>query len=163
MDKQDWSSFTTKISIATSKEMIFDYFTIPENIELWFLSQAYFFPSEQKQRDSTSRVAAGDQYKWKWYGSDIISDGEVIELHSPDLFKFSFLGCIVSVELKYEDGELMVELTQSEIPLDDTAKMNYYVGCTRGWTFYLANLKSIIEGGIDLRNKNVNLVDVINT
>jgi len=57
----------------------------------------------------------------------------------------------------------MVELTQSQIPLDDHSRMSYYVGCTRGWTFYLANLKSILEGGIDLRNKNNKLLHVINT
>jgi hypothetical protein len=31
------------------------------------------------------------------------------------------------------------------------------VQCQLGWTFYLANLKSVIEGGVDLRNKNVDL------
>lgn len=28
-------------------------------------------------------------------------------------------------------------------------------------TFYLANLKSVLEGGLDLRNKNVNIPNVI--
>jgi len=70
---------------------------------------------------------------------------------------------MVEVKIKTEGGENIVELTQSEIPLDEQMRMSHYVGCTRGWTFYLANLKSIIEGGIDLRNKNIELVDVINT
>lgn len=32
-----------------------------------------------------------------------------------------------------------------------------------GWTFYLTNLKSILEGGFNLRNKNNKLGDVVNT
>jgi hypothetical protein len=32
-----------------------------------------------------------------------------------------------------------------------------------GWVFYLANLKSFPEGGIDLRNKNEKLKSVINS
>ena len=55
-----------------------------------------------------------------------------------------------------------MELTQEKIPLDEESKVNYHLGCMEGWTFYLANLKSILEGGIDLRNKNVNLTKVIN-
>jgi hypothetical protein len=39
---------------------------------------------------------------------------------------------------------------------------NYHLGCKTGWTFYLANLKSLMEGGIDLRNKNEKIQRVIN-
>jgi len=70
---------------------------------------------------------------------------------------------MVRIEIGDDDGETMVELTQSDIPLDEDSIHNLYVGCSRGWTFYLTNLKSILEGGIDLRNRNINLVDVINT
>jgi hypothetical protein len=31
-----------------------------------------------------------------------------------------------------------------------------------GWTFYLANLKSVLEGGLDLRNKNARLQRLVN-
>jgi hypothetical protein len=37
------------------------------------------------------------------------------------------------------------------------------VGCGEGWTFYLTNLKSILEGGVDLRNKEMKLKNVINS
>ena len=30
---------------------------------------------------------------------------------------------------------------------DDASRANYHLGCLTGWTFYLANLKSILEGG----------------
>jgi hypothetical protein len=52
---------------------------------------------------------------------------------------------------------------QDEIPVNETAMHNWHLGCKTGWTFYLANLKSIYEGGIDLRNKNINLHEVINS
>jgi hypothetical protein len=40
---------------------------------------------------------------------------------------------------------------------------NYHVGCKAGWTFYLANLKSILEGGIDMRNKKTRLKEMLNS
>ena len=42
-------------------------------------------------------------------------------------------------------------------------KLRLYIGCGEGWTFYLANLKSMLEGGIDLRNKNDKIKGVINS
>lgn len=37
------------------------------------------------------------------------------------------------------------------------------LSCKTGWTSYLANLKSVLEGGIDPRNKNEQLKAVINS
>jgi hypothetical protein len=36
------------------------------------------------------------------------------------------------------------------------------VGCQLGWTFYLTNMKSIAEGGIDLRNRDIDFKNVVN-
>lgn len=70
---------------------------------------------------------------------------------------------VVTVRIANESGINVVELTQENIPVDDDSRANYFVGCGEGWTFYLANLKSILEGGLDLRNKNVDIRKVINS
>jgi hypothetical protein len=69
----------------------------------------------------------------------------------------------VEVEFELEGGDYRVNLHQYNIPDDDESKALYFVGCGEGWTFYLANLKSILEGGIDLRNKNVSINNVVNS
>jgi hypothetical protein len=51
----------------------------------------------------------------------------------------------------------IVELTQENIPIENDPAKNLFVHCQTGWTFYMANLKSVIEGGIDLRNKRLEL------
>jgi len=45
---------------------------------------------------------------------------------------------------------------------NESEQRYFYIGCGKGWTFYMANLKSILEGGIDLRNKNAAIQNVIN-
>lgn len=70
---------------------------------------------------------------------------------------------VVAVKILNEEGAVVVQLEQENIPADDNSKTNYFVGCGEGWTFYLANLKSILEGGIDLRNKNENIKRVVNS
>ena len=68
-----------------------------------------------------------------------------------------------SVTIKKEEGETIVELVQDNIPDDEHGKQYWHIGCKTGWTFYFANMKSRYEGGIDLRNRNEKLQQVINS
>lgn len=163
MKNIDWSKFNKKISIHADSNLIFNSWTTQDSIEKWFLSKAEFKTNNNVIRERFSKIEKGDKYVWMWHGSDNVAEGEILENNGKDFLEFTFLGCIVSVEIKTEAEETIIEIIQSNIPLDETSRFNYYVGCSRGWTFYLTNLKSILEGGIDLRNKNKNLVDVINT
>lgn len=163
MENHDWTTFSKRISIKASKKAIFDAWTTQENLESWFLSQAEFKTADGTAKDRNLKITHGDSYIWMWHGSDNIAEGKVLENNGTDILGFTFLGCEVQLEIKEEDNENIVDVVQSKIPLDEDSKMSYYVGCSRGWTFYLTNLKSILEGGIDLRNKNENLNNVINT
>lgn len=163
MDTYDWSTFKKRISIKAEKEEIFTYWLSQGHLEKWFLSQAEFYSKGNIKKDRVHKIEEGDRYIWRWHGSDNVAEGEIIESNGKDTLAFTFLGCIVKVTIQWEQGEQVVELTQSDIDLDEDSRMNYFVGCSRGWTFYLTNLKSILEGGIDLRNKNKELINVINT
>jgi len=94
---------------------------------------------------------------------DYVGNGKVLACNGKDAFSFTFEGCQVQVTLPIEEGKHIVNLQQTDIPLDDQSRMNYYMGCSEGWTFYLANLKSILDGGLDLRNKDHALKRMINT
>jgi len=110
-------------------------------------------------------VQMNDTYRWLWfgYGDDTVEYGTILEANGKDRFRFTFSGgCIVTIRIIQEQNEMLCELTQENIPLTEEGRVYYHIGCMKGWTFYLANLKSILEGGIDLRNKNEKLADVIN-
>ena len=165
MDKPsiDWSKFTLKIGISADPIEIFNLWTSQDGIESWFLSKAEFSDSNGKLKSSEKRIAKDDTYTWMWHTSDNIENGKVLNIETPNSLSFTFLSCDVLVKLYEEAGETIVELEQSNIPTDDAFKASHYVGCTRGWTFYLANLKSVLEGGNDLRNRNEELERVLNT
>ncbi|HEY9006629.1 MAG TPA: SRPBCC domain-containing protein [Ohtaekwangia sp.] len=161
----NWSKFTKRVSINSDTETIYTCWATPQGLESWFLRLAAFTKPGNVLRDSTARVQAGDTYRWLWYGygDDTAEYGEVLEANGKDRFRFTFSGgCIVTMRIIREQNETLCELTQENIPLTEQGKVDYHLGCMKGWTFYLTNLKSILEGGIDLRNKNENLHDVIN-
>ena len=162
----DWSRFTQKINIKAPIQVIYAAWTTPEKLEQWFLRKAEFHTSTHKLRDGNSQIHSGDTYEWLWHGhaDDTVEKGKVLETNGIDKIKFSFTaGALVTVQIGEVGGENIVMLTQEDIPEDEHGMVYYHLGCQTGWTFYLANLKSILEGGIDLRNKNMLLKGVINS
>jgi len=161
--KKDWTSFTQRITIDATIRSIYDAWVKPANLESWFLSSAVFTTPDKLQREHEGRIKAGDTYRWTWHGypENIIETGSVLEANGHNHLRFTFTDeCIVNVAINVEDGEKVVELTQDQIPPDE--KLRIYLDCSKGWMFYLVNLKSMLEGGIDLRNKNKNISNVVN-
>jgi len=164
--KTDWSIFNVRVNVNAPVDALYKAWATPKGIEHWFLRQAEYKGPKEEQRGNTSYVEKGDSYTWRWFGypDTVTEKGSILDLNGRDFFKFSFgKAGNCSVTIKQEHGETIVELVQDNIPVDDQGKHAFYVGCKTGWTFYLANLKSLFEGGIDLRNKNEQLTDMINS
>lgn len=161
---RDWSQFTKRITVDCPLPKIYDAWAIPSQIERWFLRSAQYVDPDGETHDDHKRVGAGSGYVWRWFGySDDVSEcGKVVEANGTDRFAFTFTqDCLVTVNLKEEMGESVVELAQSRIPDDENREI--YVDCSYGWTFFLANLKSVLEGGLDLRNRSLDVKNVINS
>ena len=160
----NWSKFVKRISLNASLENIYKAWATSEGIENWFLEQAEFTKTDGKLREKDSEVQAGDNYTWYWFGyPNYVANGKVLETNGKDSLSFTFSGgCIVNISIKQEDKETICELTQT-MPQEKIEEQQYYfIECGKGWTFYLTNLKSTLEGGLDLRNKNDNLTNMVN-
>lgn len=163
MNNFNWTSFSRKIAIKASLLDIYNAWTIPGEIEKWFLETATFFDKEQKEIGKTSSIQKGHTYAWTWYLYDMTEHGKITDTNGKDFLQFTFAGeCLVDVSLRAEHDYTIVELTQKNIPTDDESKRNIRLGCHTGWSFFLLNLKSVYEGGIDLRNKDTLLKGMIN-
>jgi uncharacterized protein YndB with AHSA1/START domain len=161
----DWKRFTVRIPIKASPKSVYEAWTTQQGLESWFLRKALFQKSNGNARSKNESIEAGDQYTWLWHGyqDEVVEKHPVLAVNGWDHLQFEFSGnCIVTVTLKQDAGVVICELTQ-EMPMeDDSSRQFYFVECGRGWTFYLSNLKSVLEGVIDLRNRNVGAHPVIN-
>lgn len=161
---RDWTQFTRRITVDCSPQTIYDVWAIPSQIERWFLRSAQYVDPDGETHDHNKPVGAGCGYSWRWFGypDDVSEYGKIVEANGLDRFGFTFTqDSLVSVSLIEEMGEVVVELTQSRIPEDENRDV--YVDCSYGWTFFLANLKSVLEGGHDLRNRSLDVKNVINS
>jgi uncharacterized protein YndB with AHSA1/START domain len=165
MSSYNWKQFTKRITIDAEPQKIFNAWSSQQGLESWFLRLAEFKKQDGILRRKDEDVQKGDQYKWLWFGySDAIAEEkEILATNGTDELEFSFSGgCIVRVTVKKEGGETICELQQTMTMDDESEQRYFFIECGKGWTFYMTNLKSILEGGIDLRNKNEEIQNVIN-
>lgn len=162
----DYSRFTKKIAIKAPISEIYKSWATQYGMENWFLRSSPYTSPNQKLRSNIEHAAVNDTYEWSWYGwgPEAMERGTILEANGKDRFKFSFgKAGNVTISLIEQDGQTILELLQDEIATDEETKWNFFIGCQTGWTFYLANLKSIVEGGLDLRNKDENLKGMLNS
>jgi hypothetical protein len=160
-----WNRFTRRIPVKAAAKSVYDAWSTRQGLESWFLRLAQFTKADGTPRPRNSLTEKGDSYKWLWFGYDdtITEEREITEANGRDQLQFFFSGgCIVTISIKQEQGETICELVQ-QMPMDDIKEQqHFFIECGKGWDFYLTNLKSVLEGGLDLRNKNVNLKNLVN-
>ena len=165
-DTYTWSSFVTRINVNAPTEKLYSLWATREGMEYWFLRLSEYKKPDGNLRADEEPAKKGDTYRWRWHGwsDDVTEEGTILECNGIDVFKFSFgKAGDCTVKIKQEQGHTIAELTQDNIPDDDQGKHYWHVGCKTGWTFYLTNLKSLCEGGVDLRNKDEQLQHVVNS
>lgn len=163
MENFDWTSFTKKIAVKAKIQDIYNAWTKADELEKWFLEKVSFFNANQEFLGKNQNVSKDNTYEWFWYLYDEPMLGKITAANGKDQLQFTFEGsCLVDINLTETDDYTIVELRHHNIPTDDYSKQYIRLGCSNGWHFYLSNLKSVYEGGLDLRNKDSNLNPMIN-
>ena len=159
----DWTQFTKRIAIKAPLHVLYNALTTSEELEKWFLKKARFFDENNQEIRLSEQFLPKMTYLWNWFLYEETEKGEITIANGIDHLQFTFAGnCLVDVTFKREHDHTIVELKQSGIPLDDKSKLNIRLGCSSGWSFYLVNLKSVYEGGLDLRSKDERLRPMVN-
>lgn len=162
MDNFNWTEFTLKIAVKCDMQTLYDAWSQSGELEKWFLQKAVFH-SGTAAVSPTESASPGTTYEWRWFIYEDVENGKVLSANGKTLFEFTFAGnCLVQVALAEENGYTIVALTQKNIPTDEASKKNIRLGCHTGWSFYLINLKSVFEGGLDLRNKDHRFPPMVN-
>lgn len=163
MKNFNWTTFTRKIAINAPLSEIYNAWTKAADLEQWFLSKANFEDQNKNVLSKNLSAEKGARYTWNWYLFDGAEHGTITEANGKDFLQFTFAGdCLVDVQLSMHNDLVIVTLTQKNIPTDDVSKQEIRLVCSTGWSFFLLNLKSVYEGGLDLRNKDEDLKGMIN-
>lgn len=164
MKNFNWTMFTRKIAVKSEMSAMYAAWARTSEIEKWFLSNAVYFDTKNNLVDKNKYLQKNYTYEWSWHLWEGVEKGQITDANGTDFIQFTFADkCIVEIKLSNLGEYTIVELIQYNIPTDDESKVNIRLGCHTGWSFYLVNLKSVYEGGLDLRNKDVDLKGMTNS
>lgn len=156
----EFESFQTAIYVNVPSSSLLNCWTKSSLLEEWMFKSATYISANDEPRLPDETCVKGDTYWWEW-NDGTTEVGEILEFKD-NFLSFTFgSGVIVTVEVEGGDRSLVV-LTQSHIMDSDLQKQKMYISCLQGWTFYLANLKSILEGGLDLRETEPDRGSLVN-
>lgn len=163
MKNFDWTKFTEKIAIKSDLKSVYNSWASSKELEKWFLLESHFYDKKETKIPKAEKIEQGHTYEWNWYAQKSFEKGDILEANGKDFIKFTFAGkCKVEVNLTEKNRQIIVEIKQYDIPEDESAKKDIRLGCAFGWAFYLVNLKSVLEGGLDLRNKEEGFKNHVN-
>jgi uncharacterized protein YndB with AHSA1/START domain len=152
--RMDTTRFTKRIRVKCLPEEAFERWTTSKGLESWFLARASFGKFDV--------AAVGLPFKLEW-SADTTDSGEVVAMESNRLFEFTWYEGRGRVRVNFSpvDTGTLIELTQ-HVAGEGEAQMQEFMDCRDGWTFYLTNLKCVMEGGLDLRDNDPDLPGLVN-
>lgn len=160
----DFSEFKLRINIKTPVENVYRAWTTPLGLDSWFIGRVVYADKEGVKRSPEESAQTDDEYSLFWHHApeQVGMKGKVLKANGKNLYSFSFSkGFPVTISILTEHGETICELIESNLPTDEDSVRNHFVRESKGWIFYLTNLKSVLEGGLDLRNRNRDIKNVI--
>jgi uncharacterized protein YndB with AHSA1/START domain len=145
------SEFHHSILLNIPVEKVYYYAATPEGICKWFLGEAIYKDSNGTRREPAVPAETGDTFIWKWLAKDLCIEGTILNTVKNEKFVFTFgKSFIITITLSVNDGRTMFTLQQEYT--SGAVKNDFaFINCCVCWTFFLTNLKSAAEHGIDLR------------
>ena len=158
----DWTSFCLHMYYRVEPALVYRAWATAEGLTSFFIRSATMVAPDGKNRGATELVAADDRYTWEWH-HDYTLEGKILKADSRRQLCFTF-GPQMEVAVSFypvTDGTLL-KLEQTGIPdSSELDKAHGHLNCRSCWTFFITNLKSVLEYGFDLREKSLHRSDCI--
>jgi len=135
-------SATLQVAINSDATQIFSYLSDPQKLTTWFPDQAII---EQQ---------LGGKYHFRWTGTEGMWSGVVTEFIRGNTLAYTWqppdelYETNVRFKLFPQGAQTLVDLTHSGFTSSESLEK-----AVEAWDFYLRNLKSVVEQGIDMREQ----------
>lgn len=156
------SEFHHSIYLHSHMSEVYYYIASGDGICRWFMGKAEYMDSDGNILNAADSARKEDTFNWHWLKKDLNIKGRVLEAINNELFSFTFGPAFeVTITLKEHGGRTLLTLHQkysAGAEKNDFAHIN----CCTCWVFFLTNLKSVLEHGIDLRETLIDDESLVN-
>lgn len=142
----DWDRLDLEIDIVAPVDVVAWHWTSSAGLTRWLAIECTFVGLEGDTLAEAEAAESGARFRWS-RTDGTIAEGELVQAGQGTLAAVFGDGGRIEVRLKARKGKTAVAFRQT-IPGSDFEE---YRENLRSWTFHLTNLKSIVEGGLDLR------------
>lgn len=151
MDHFDWNKLSRTIYLNEDFSRVYQMIGTPAGLTEWFLGRTEFTNGNGYTRLPNELVQTGDEYLWEWLAVELELKGKMEEVDGKSMVRFTFgKAGVVTISLTRKNERTRLELSQVGHP-DQEYDRKAQANCFACWTFFLTNLKSVVEHGIDLR------------
>ena len=152
MDPEEWKEFVQIIYVEAPIDTVYASLTTAKGMMGWSSMEAALTAGDGTEVAPGEPAVQGTKFQLIWHTGHE-EKGEFLEANGSDKLRDTFgEGIEVAFTLEeVEDGTTKVMLVQTQDRSDDE-NLKILLGFKEGWGFYLTNLKSVLEGGLDLRD-----------
>ncbi|HMQ78227.1 MAG TPA: hypothetical protein PKE39_05495 [Ignavibacteria bacterium] len=161
-DNFNLSEFHHSIYLRSHLSEVYYYIASADGICKWFMGKAVYTDYAGNTLNPADTACRGDTFSWHWLNKDLSVSGKVLKTISDELFSFTFGNLFeITISIKEDNGRSLLNLHQkytAGAEKNDFAHIN----CCVCWVFFLTNLKSVLEHGIDLRETLIDDESLVN-
>lgn len=152
-DAYDWSRFSVHMYYRASLDDVFRAWATPRGLASFFIAQATHVSPDGSPRTADEITRAGDTYTWRWL-HDFSLTGQVLACEPKQHVAYTFGGPMrIDITVTAHDSEQVeVRLEQTGCAREDPDRAWSHLNCRSCWVYFMTNLKSVLEHGIDLRD-----------
>jgi len=149
---KDWTTFDLYVAIDAEPSTIMSSWSTINGMESFFVQMMRITGPDSVELEPDTEARPGDRFVWRWHNGRRLV-GEYLQAKTKNEVQFTFGDSKVSVvALPYKTGSLL-RLRQYDIPDTQEARMHIYGNCRAAWVYFLTVLKTLLEHGVDGRDK----------
>ncbi len=151
MNEEKLSRILQRIHIEAPMEAVYTAWTTSKGLMGWITMDVVLMDADGVELPSDRPGLPGDRLHFAWH-TGVTEDSQVVEANGIDRVRMTF-GDDIAVTVTLEDAgdSTLMELVQ-ENGKSPEENLDIMLGYGPGWAFYITNLKSVLEGGLDLRD-----------
>lgn len=151
-ESYDWSQFHVQMYYPAPVDDVFNRWATPKGLASFFLEEAVHRSQGGSVRGPEEMAQTGDAYEWS-YLHHFKHGGTFTQVVENELLAFTFGSMAVSIRFSEHEGATLVDLHQTGCSTEDPQRAWDHVNCRSCWIYFMTNLRSVLQGSPDLRDR----------
>lgn len=149
----DWTRFHLYVAIGAPPDELFRAWSTSQGMESFFVEMMAIRNSDGRLLDPGEPATQGCRFVWRWDSGALVS-GEFLNVQPGRELGFTFGASKVCIRLQQQESGTILELCQYDMEDTQQNRMHLHTNCRAAWVYFLTVLKTLLEHGIDGRDRS---------